>query len=70
MSDAAIPDAAAAALLREVAAELMDQAEAIASTMIRAYEAEIPVYAAIRGSEELLAGLGVTRRMAAVAEED
>jgi len=37
----------AAALLREVATDLIDQADDIASTMVRAYEAEIPAYAAI-----------------------
>jgi hypothetical protein len=37
----------AAALLRDVATELIDQADEIASTMVRAYEAEIPVYAGI-----------------------
>lgn len=37
----------AAALLREVADQLMPEADEIASTMIRAYEAEIPAYAAI-----------------------
>lgn len=37
----------AAAYLREVAAQLLDEVDEIASTMIRAYEAEIPVYAEI-----------------------
>lgn len=37
----------AAALLREVATELIDQADEIASTMVRAYEVEIPAYARI-----------------------
>ncbi len=37
----------AAALLRDVATDLIDQADDIASTMVRAYEAEIPAYAAI-----------------------
>jgi DNA-binding PucR family transcriptional regulator len=34
----------AAAVLRELAARLLDQADEIASTMIRAYEEEIPAY--------------------------
>ena len=37
----------AAALLRDVATELIDQSDEIASTMVRAYEAEIPAYAGI-----------------------
>lgn len=37
----------AAVLLQDVATELIDQADEIASTMIRAYEAEIPAYGAI-----------------------
>lgn len=37
----------AAALLREVATELIDEADEIASTMVRAYEAEIPAYRAL-----------------------
>ncbi len=37
----------AAALLRDVARQLVDQSDEIASTMVRAYEAEIPEYAAI-----------------------
>lgn len=39
--------AKAAAYLREVAAQLIDEADEIASTMIRAYEAEIPAYGEI-----------------------
>ncbi len=38
----------AAALLSEVAEQLVVQSDEIASTMVRAYEAEIPAYAAIR----------------------
>jgi hypothetical protein len=41
-----------AALLREVAAQLMGESDEIASTMIRAYEAEIPAYGGI--SDEAL----------------
>jgi len=37
----------AAALLREVAEQLVDSSDEIATTMVRAYEAEIPAYAAI-----------------------
>ncbi len=37
----------AAVLLRDVATELIDQSDEIASTMVRAYEVEIPAYAAI-----------------------
>ncbi|MBA2298786.1 MAG: helix-turn-helix domain-containing protein [Actinobacteria bacterium] len=37
----------AGALLRDVATELAEQADEIASTMMRAYEAEIPAYATI-----------------------
>lgn len=37
----------AASLLRDVATDLIDQADDIASTMVRAYEVEIPAYAAI-----------------------
>lgn len=38
----------AAALLRDVATELSEQADEIASTMMGAYEVEIPAYASIR----------------------
>ena len=41
-----------AALLREVAGQLMGESDEIASTMIRAYEAEIPAYGGI--SDEAL----------------
>lgn len=38
----------AARLVRDVAVELIGQSDEIASTMVRAYEVEIPAYAAIR----------------------
>ena len=43
--------AKAAAYLREVAAQLIDEADEIASTMIRAYAAEIPAYSEITDEE-------------------
>lgn len=42
-----------AALLRDVAMELLEQSDDIASTMVGAYEAEIPAYAALVNDEAL-----------------